>query len=73
VTRSAITTTPNQAIEDTLRAFPAEELISSTNPPDRSKWLERGVVERARREVLLPVAHVVVELEAEAEAERPAA
>jgi hypothetical protein len=50
-----------------LRAFPADELIISTHPPDRSKWLERGVVERARREVPLPVTHVVVDLEAEAE------
>jgi hypothetical protein len=58
---------PNQAIEDKLRAFPADELIISTHPPDRSKWLERGVVERARREVPLPVTHVVVDLEAEAQ------
>jgi hypothetical protein len=56
---------PNQAIEDMLRAFPADELIISTHPPDRSKWLERGVVERARREVPLPVTHVVVDLQAE--------
>jgi hypothetical protein len=62
---------PNQAIEDMLRAFPADEVIISTHPPDRSKWLERGVVERARREVPLPVTHVVVDLEAEAA--RPAA
>jgi hypothetical protein len=57
---------PNQAIEDTLRTFPADELIISTHPAERSKWLERGVVERARREVPLPVTHVVVDLEAEA-------
>jgi hypothetical protein len=58
---------PNQAIEDALRSFPADELIVSTHPPARSKWLERGVVERARREVPLPVTHVVVDLDAEAE------
>jgi hypothetical protein len=58
---------PNQAIEDALRSFPADELIVSTHPPERSKWLERGVVERARSEVPLPVTHVVVDLEAEAE------
>jgi hypothetical protein len=57
---------PNQAIEDKLRAFPADELIISTHPPHRSKWLERGVVERARREVPLPVTHVIVDLDAEA-------
>jgi hypothetical protein len=58
---------PNAAIEDALREFPADEVIISTHPPERSKWLERGVVERARTEVPLPVTHVVVDLEAEAQ------
>jgi hypothetical protein len=62
---------PNAAIEDALRAFPADELIISTHPPEKSKWLERGVVARARREVPVPLTHVVVDLEAEAA--RPAA
>jgi hypothetical protein len=59
---------PNVAIEDALREFPADEIIISTHPPHRSRWLEHGVVERARREIELPVTHVVVDLEAEAEA-----
>ena len=41
---------PNVAIEDALREFAADELVISTHPPERSKWLERGVVERAERE-----------------------
>src|SRR5262245_22789583 len=57
---------PNAAIEDALRAFPADEVISSTHPPDRSRWLEQGVVERARAEIPLPLTHVVVDLDAEA-------
>jgi hypothetical protein len=57
---------PNAAIEDALRAFPADEVIISTHPPERSKWLERGVVERARADIPLPVTHVVVDLDAEA-------
>jgi hypothetical protein len=57
---------PNVAIEDALRTFPADEVIISTHPPDRSRWLERGVVQRARDDVKLPVTHVVVDLEAEA-------
>lgn len=57
---------PNVAIEDALRTFPADEVIISTHPPRRSRWLERGVVDRARSEVELPVTHVVVDLEAEA-------
>lgn len=56
---------PNTAIEDALREFPADEVIISTHPPERSKWLERGVVARARRDIPLPVTHVVVDLEAE--------
>ena len=57
---------PNAAIEDALREFPADEVIISTHPAHRSRWLERGVVERARSEVPLPVTHVIVDLEAEA-------
>jgi hypothetical protein len=56
---------PNASLEDALRDFPADEVIISTHPPDRSRWLERGVVERAREEVPLPITHVVVDLEAE--------
>lgn len=61
---------PNTAIEDALRVFPADEVIVSTHPPERSRWLESGVVERAERELPLPVTHVVVDLEAERNAAR---
>jgi len=57
---------PSAASEDALREFPADEVIIVTHPPERSRWLEHGVVERARREVPLPVTHVVVDLDAEA-------
>jgi hypothetical protein len=57
---------PNVAIEDALREFLADEIIISTHPPERSRWLERGVVERARNEIELPITHVVVDLQAEA-------
>ncbi|HEX3173219.1 MAG TPA: hypothetical protein VHQ43_03250 [Solirubrobacterales bacterium] len=56
---------PNVAIEDALRVFPADEIVISTHPPERSRWLEHEVVERARREIDLPIAHVVVDLAAE--------
>jgi GABA permease len=56
---------PNVAIEDALRSFPADEVIISTHPPERSRWLERGVVDKARDEIDLPITHVVVDLEAE--------
>jgi hypothetical protein len=57
---------PNQAIEDALREFAADEVIISTHTPERSRWLESGVVEKARAELPQPVTHVVVDLEAEA-------
>lgn len=60
---------PNASLEDALRVFPADEVIISTHPPDKSRWLEHGAVERARREIPLPITHVVVDLEAEAAAE----
>jgi GABA permease len=56
---------PNVAIEDALRVFPADEIVISTHAPERSRWLERGVVERAREEIDLPITHVVVDLSAE--------
>ena len=55
---------PLQAIEDALRTFAPDELIISTHPPQRSHWLERGVVEGARERFALPVTHVVVDLDA---------
>lgn len=58
---------PNVAIEDALRAFPADEIVISTHPPERSRWLEGGVVRRAREEIDLPITHVVVDLAAERE------
>lgn len=56
---------PNMAIEDALRMFPADEIVISTLPPGESRWLEHDVVERTRREVDLPMTHVVVDLEAD--------
>lgn len=57
---------PLFAIEDELRRFGPDELIISTHPPERSHWLEAGVVERAREELDIPVTHVVVDLAAQA-------
>lgn len=56
---------PNQAIEDALKVFPADEVVISTHPPKRSRWLESGVIEKARAELPQPVTHVVVDLEDE--------
>jgi hypothetical protein len=56
---------PNVAIEDALRVFAADEIVISTHPPHRSRWLEHGVVARARNEIDLPITHVVVDLTTE--------
>ena len=53
---------PLQAIEDGIRTYAPDELIISTHPPERSHWLERGVVAGARERFALPVTHVVVDL-----------
>ena len=52
---------PLVAMEDALAIFAADQLIISTHPEERSNWLARGVVSRARERFGLPVAHVVVE------------
>jgi hypothetical protein len=54
---------PVQAIEDALAEFPADEIVISTHPPERSNWLEKKTVERARERFDLPITHVVVDLE----------
>jgi hypothetical protein len=54
---------PLTALEDELRGFGPEEVLISTHTPARSNWLEAGVVERAREELDIPVAHVVVDVE----------
>jgi hypothetical protein len=55
--------TPLTAAADELRRFPADEVIVSTHPQARSRWLESGLVECLRHELDIPVHHVVVDLE----------
>ena len=56
---------PLQAIDDAMRIFDADELVVSTHPPGRSNWLERDLITVARERYDLPLADVVVDLEAE--------
>jgi hypothetical protein len=53
---------PVQAIEDALFEFDADEIVISTHPPERSNWLEKKTVDRAREKFGRPVSHVVVDL-----------
>lgn len=52
---------PLQAISDALQSFDADELVIATHPEERSHWLARRVVDRARKRFDLPVVHVVVD------------
>jgi hypothetical protein len=46
---------PVLALEDGLRLFAADEVIIVTHKGAHGAWLENGVVERARREVDVPI------------------
>jgi GABA permease len=54
---------PVQAVEDALRVFGADAIVLSTHPEGRSHWLERGVVDAVRQRFVVPVTHIVVDLE----------
>ena len=55
---------PSVALADALAEYPADEIVISTLPPGRSRWLDERVVERAREELSLPVRHLVWDPEA---------
>jgi hypothetical protein len=59
---------PLQALDDAIRTFEPDEVVISTHPPQRSNWLERQVVTKARGRYDLPITHVVVDLELESPA-----
>jgi hypothetical protein len=52
---------PNLAIQDALALFPADEVIIIAHPRERATWLEEDVVERAQRELSVPITFVEVE------------
>ncbi len=47
------------AIEDELRDFGADKVIVVTHPREHETWQEHGELERLRRELDIPVTHVV--------------
>ncbi|CAB4686003.1 MAG: hypothetical protein F2663_01440 [Actinobacteria bacterium] len=52
---------PMQALTDALQITKVDEVLIATHPEGRSNWLERGLVDRARAAVDLPLMHVVVD------------
>jgi hypothetical protein len=49
---------PLQAADDGLRKFAAHEIIFVTKAGTDSDWVERGVVEAARKRYSIPVVHI---------------
>jgi hypothetical protein len=49
---------PLQAIDDALRLYRADEVLIATQPGERSNWLARDIVARARRRFRQPIRQV---------------
>jgi hypothetical protein len=54
---------PLTGIEDELRDFGADEVIVVTHPRKQANWAESGELERLRRELEVPITHVVIDRE----------
>jgi len=52
---------PVAAIKEVLGSQPVDEIILSTLPQRRSRWLARDLPRRVQRDFGLPVTHVVAE------------
>jgi hypothetical protein len=51
---------PSTALEDELRDFGADEVIVVTHPRERETWQEQGELDRLRRELDVPVTHIMI-------------
>jgi hypothetical protein len=60
---------PLQALKDAVYQYRPDEVIISTHPEERSRWLRGKLIERARKATDLPVEHIVVDLESPRERE----
>lgn len=60
---------PFNATMDAVREYRPDEIIISTHPETRSGWMRRDLIERVREAARVPVEHVVVDLDAERQAE----
>ena len=62
---------PLQALDDASRVFRPHEIVIGTLPPERSRWLERDVVTKARSRHDLPVTHLVIDVAGLTSADAP--
>jgi hypothetical protein len=58
---------PFTAVMNALQFYRVDEIVISTLPKMRSRWLRADLVERVERATACPVEHVVVELPADAD------
>ena len=49
-----------QAADDGMREFAAHEIVFVTKPGTGTDWVERGVVEAAKKRYAVPVTHVAL-------------
>jgi hypothetical protein len=52
---------PDLALRDAMVKFPADEVIIVAHPDESATWLEKDLLERARRELAVPIVYVEVE------------
>jgi hypothetical protein len=52
---------PLQAIEDALRAFPADELIIVTRPGPEADWVEEDRTRETLDRLALPITHLAID------------
>jgi len=50
---------PISALADAYAKFPADEILISTLPVERSHWLERDIIGRAEARFPVPIAHII--------------
>lgn len=51
---------PLQAADDGLREFPAHEIVFVTKTGTGTDWVERGIVDAARKRYAVPVTHIAL-------------
>jgi hypothetical protein len=51
---------PDLALRDALVKFPADEVIIVAHPEESATWMEKDLLERARRELSVPITYVEV-------------
>ena len=52
---------PDLAMGDAMGKFPADEVIIVAHPQEYATWLEEDLLDRARRELAIPITYIEVE------------